>query len=119
MLNMTYEEGASFPVAHFTAVQDLYMRLNAPKPFSRPVSGSKSNAKEIILIWDGSTAIGRHANSLTFQASGSSPAAHNYLKALGVERHFDYKAKDIVQQIASRSISLLETRASFTGSIPS
>lgn len=101
---MTYEEGASFPVPHYTAVQALYMRLNIAKPFTQPISESKSNEKEIILIWGGSTAVGHHAIQLAHLSglrvfATASPAVFDDLHALGVEKCFDYKAKDIVQQI--------------------
>ncbi|KAE9403137.1 GroES-like protein [Gymnopus androsaceus JB14] len=100
--DMTYEEGASFPIPHFTAVQALYMRLNLSKPFNEPTP--KSGEKEIILIWGGSTAVGHHTIQLALLSNlrvfaTASPAAHNDLKALGVERCFDYKADDIVKQI--------------------
>lgn len=29
---MSYEEGAAFPIPHFTAVQALYMRMGLPQP---------------------------------------------------------------------------------------
>ncbi|KAE9393203.1 hypothetical protein BT96DRAFT_999652 [Gymnopus androsaceus JB14] len=99
--NMTYEEGASFPVAQFTAVQVLYMRLNISKPFSE--LASNFGEKEIILIC-GSTAVRHHAIQLALLShlrvfATALPAAHSDLKALRVERCFDYKADNIVKQI--------------------
>ncbi|KAE9404578.1 GroES-like protein [Gymnopus androsaceus JB14] len=96
--SMTYEEAASFPIPHLTAVQAFYMRLNIPKLL-------KPNLiRESILIWGGSTAVGHHAVQLA-ALSGlkvfvtASVAAHEELKALGAEACFDYKATDVAKQI--------------------
>ncbi|KAE9407341.1 GroES-like protein [Gymnopus androsaceus JB14] len=98
---MTYEEGASLPGAHLSSVQALYMRLGIPKPFIQP----SPSEKEIILIWGGSTAVGHNAIQLA-RISGlrifavAASAVHDDLKALGVEKCFDYKAEtDVVKQI--------------------
>ncbi|KAF9068920.1 chaperonin 10-like protein [Rhodocollybia butyracea] len=96
--SMTYEEAASFPIPHLTAVQALYIRLNIPKPFS------PNPRRETILIWGGSTAVGHHAVQLA-ALSGlrvfvtASPAAHEELKTLGAEACFDYKDTDVVKKI--------------------
>ncbi|KAJ4468788.1 chaperonin 10-like protein [Lentinula aciculospora] len=97
--DLTYEEGASLPIPHLTAVQVFYMRLNIPKPFSPP-----AGEKEIILIWGGSTAVGHSAVQLA-RVSGlrvfvtASLSVHDELKALGADQTFDYKASDVVKQI--------------------
>ncbi|KAE9390322.1 GroES-like protein [Gymnopus androsaceus JB14] len=96
--SMTYEEAASFPVPHLTAVQAFYMRLNIPKPFS------PNPSRESILIWGGSTAVGHHAVQLAVLSGlkvfvTASVAAHEELKALGAEACFDYKATDVMKQI--------------------
>lgn len=95
---MTYEEAASFPIPHLTGVQALYIRLNIPKPLS------PNPKRESILIWGGSTAVGHHAIQLAVLSGlkvfvTASPAAHEELKALGVEACFDYKDSDVVKQI--------------------
>ncbi|KAF9068890.1 chaperonin 10-like protein [Rhodocollybia butyracea] len=96
--SMTYEEAASFPIPHLTAVQALYIRLNLPKPLC------PNPKREAILIWGGSTAVGHHAVQLA-ALSGlrvfvtASPAAHEELKTLGAEACFDYKDTDVVQKI--------------------
>ncbi|KAE9397700.1 GroES-like protein [Gymnopus androsaceus JB14] len=96
---MSYEEGAALLLAHLTAVQALYMRLNIPKPFSQP-----SGEKEIILIWGGSTSVGHNAVQLANASNlrvfvTASTAVHDDLKAIGAEKCFDYKAIDVVKQI--------------------
>ncbi|KAI0031021.1 chaperonin 10-like protein [Vararia minispora EC-137] len=114
---MTYEEAASFPIPHLTAVQALYMRLPIPTPFS-----SQAPLKEKILIWGGSTAVGHHAVQLA-TLSGlevivtASLGAHKELKALGAARCIDYKALDVVAQIKAAAgpdgvIYALDTHAS-------
>ncbi|KAF5390110.1 hypothetical protein D9757_003821 [Collybiopsis confluens] len=96
--SMTYEEAASFPIPHLTAVQALYIRLNLPRPLH---PGPK---REWILIWGGSTAVGHHAVQLA-ALSGlrvlvtASSAVHDELKALGAEACFDYKDADLVEKI--------------------
>ncbi|KAF9067061.1 chaperonin 10-like protein [Rhodocollybia butyracea] len=95
---MTYEEAASFPIPHFTAVQALYHRLNFPKPFS------PNPKRESIVIWGGSSAVGHHAVQLA-ALSGlkvfvtASPDVHDELKALGAEACFDYKDADVAKKI--------------------
>ncbi|KAL1745022.1 chaperonin 10-like protein [Schizophyllum fasciatum] len=95
--DMTYEEAASFPIPHLTAVQALYMRLGLPKPLSSPLN-------EKILIWGGSSAVGHHAVQLA-KLSGltvfvtASPAAHDDLKSLGADFTFDYKDLAVVAKI--------------------
>ncbi|VDB96004.1 unnamed protein product [Peniophora sp. CBMAI 1063] len=105
--DMTYEEAASFPVAQFTSVQALYMRMSIPKPFTPEAIELKAKS-ERILIWGGSTACGHHAVQLA-ALSGlevyvtASPAAHNELRALGASQVFDYKDPDIVTKIQATS----------------
>ncbi|KAE9390319.1 GroES-like protein, partial [Gymnopus androsaceus JB14] len=96
--SMSYEEAASFPIPHLTAVQAFYMRLNIPKPLS------PNPKRESILIWGGSTAVGHHAVQLAVLSGlkvfvTASVAAHEELKALGAEACFDYKAPDVTKQI--------------------
>ncbi|KAF9068863.1 chaperonin 10-like protein [Rhodocollybia butyracea] len=93
--SMTYEEAASFPIPHLTAVLALYIRLNLSKP---------SPKRETILIWGGSTAVGHHAVQLAALAGlrvfvTASPGAHEELKALGADTCFDYKDKDVVNKV--------------------
>ncbi|KII90674.1 hypothetical protein PLICRDRAFT_174057 [Plicaturopsis crispa FD-325 SS-3] len=90
---MSYEEAASFPIPHLTAVQAFYMRLSLPLP--SPVS---SNAKPgpTVLIWGGSTAVGHHAVQLARLSNAhvlatASAAAHEDLKAIGASECFDYR----------------------------
>ncbi|TFK98994.1 chaperonin 10-like protein [Pterulicium gracile] len=99
---MTYEEGASFPAAHYTAFQALYLRLNLPFPSSQnPKSTPKA---QTILIWGASTSVNHHAFQLA-HLSGlrvfvvASPDTHAHLKSLGADETFDYKDEDVVRKI--------------------
>ncbi|VDC06799.1 unnamed protein product [Peniophora sp. CBMAI 1063] len=101
--DMTYEEGASFPIPHFTAVQAIHMRFGVPKPLS-PEAAEFKKKGEKILIWGGSTAVGHHAIQLAALSglevyATASPSAHEYVKALGASRVFDYKDPDVVSKI--------------------
>ena len=100
---MTYEEGASFPIPHLTAVQALYMRLSLPKPFT-PAADELRQKGEKILIWGASTAVGHHAVQLAALSglevyATASPAAHADIKALGATHVFDYKDADVASKI--------------------
>ncbi|KZV77217.1 GroES-like protein [Peniophora sp. CONT] len=100
---MTYEEGASFPGAHFTSVQILYMRLPIPKPLTPEVAAFKEKGEKI-LIWGASTAVGHHAVQLATLSglevfATASPAAHESVKALGASHVFDYKDPEVVSKI--------------------
>lgn len=101
---MTYEEAASFPIPHYTAVQALHLRLGLPFPSSSPSPSPSSNAPQTILIWGGSTAVGHHAVQLA-HLSGvrvfvtASPDTHAHLKELGADETFDYKDADVVSKI--------------------
>lgn len=103
--DMTYEEAASFPVPHNTAVQALYLRMNLPFPSAvRPAAESTTADAQTILIWGGSTAVGHHAIQLA-HLSGlrvfvvASPDTHAYLKGLGADEVFDYKDEEVVTKI--------------------
>ncbi|VDC00861.1 unnamed protein product [Peniophora sp. CBMAI 1063] len=100
---MTYEEGASFPIPHLTAVQALYMRLPFPKPLT-PAADEFRQKGEKILIWGASTAVGHHAVQLAALSglevyATASPAAHADIKALGATHVFDYKDADVASKI--------------------
>ena len=104
---MTYEEGASFPVAQFTVVQALYMRLSLPKPMTPAAADLKAKGEKI-LIWGGSTACGHHAIQLAALSglvvyTTASPSAHDEVKALGATHVFDYKDPDVVPKIQAQA----------------
>ncbi|VDB94893.1 unnamed protein product [Peniophora sp. CBMAI 1063] len=100
---MTYEEAASFPIPHLTAVQALYMRLSFPKPLTPEATALKQKGEKI-LIWGASTAVGHHAVQLAALSglevyATASPAVHDEIKGLGASHVFDYRDADIVSKI--------------------
>ncbi|KZV73105.1 GroES-like protein [Peniophora sp. CONT] len=100
---MTYEEGASFPIPHFTAVQALHMRFGIPKPLSSEATEFKKKGEKV-LIWGGSTAVGHHAIQLAALSglevfATASPSAFDDVKALGASHVFDYKDPEVVAKI--------------------
>ncbi|KZV73080.1 GroES-like protein [Peniophora sp. CONT] len=101
--DMTYEEGASLPGAHFTAVQVLYMRLGLPKPLTSEAAAFKKK-DEKILIWGASTSVGHHAIQLAALSglevyATASLSAHEEVKALGASHVFDYRDQDAARKI--------------------
>ena len=98
---MTYEEGASLPIPHLTAVQSLYVRLKLPTPLQHAQSRTSPGT---ILIWGGSTATGHHAIQLA-RLSGlqviatASPEAFTELENIGASFVFDYKDEDVASKI--------------------
>ncbi|TFL01474.1 chaperonin 10-like protein [Pterulicium gracile] len=104
---MPYEEGASLPIPHLTAVQNLHVHLNLPTPSQAEAKLSPSAAAgtpETILIWGGTTATGHHAIQLA-RLSGlrviatASPQAFDEVLALGASFVFDYRDVDVVEKI--------------------
>ncbi|VDB96002.1 unnamed protein product [Peniophora sp. CBMAI 1063] len=105
--NMTYEEGASFPGVHCTAVQNLYMRLPIPKPFTSEAAAFKHKGEKI-LVWGASTAVGHHVIQLAALSglevyATASPAAYQDAKALGASHVFDYKDPEVVSKIQAQA----------------
>ncbi|TFK95494.1 chaperonin 10-like protein [Pterulicium gracile] len=98
---MSYEEGASLPIPHLTAVQSLYVRLGLPTPLQHAQSRASPGT---ILIWGGSSATGHHAIQLA-RLSGlqviatASPQAFTELENIGASFVFDYKDEDVVNKI--------------------
>ncbi|VDC06820.1 unnamed protein product [Peniophora sp. CBMAI 1063] len=101
--DMTYEEGASIPIPHYTSVQTFYMRLGLPKPLTPEATEFKKRGEKI-LIWGGSTAVGHHAIQLAVLSGlevfvTASPSAHEEVKALGASHVFDYKDPEVASKI--------------------
>ncbi|KZV61857.1 GroES-like protein [Peniophora sp. CONT] len=100
---MTYEEAASFPIPHLTAVQALYMRHSFPQPLTLKAKELKQKGEKI-LIWGASTAVGHHAVQLAALSglevyATASPAVHADIKALGAAHVFDYRDSDVASKI--------------------
>lgn len=100
--NISFESGASFPLAFMTAAIALYQHLKVPLPttLQDPAGG-----KTPILIWGGATAVGAFALQLA-KLSNLGPiiaVAGNgidFVKSLNAADHIiDYRTGDVVQKI--------------------
>ena len=95
---LSFEEGSVFPLAVLTA-------LSAWTTIGIPL-GTKYTPqdKQAVLIWGGASSVGtfaiQSAKSMGFTIYATASAKHHeYLKKLGADVVFDYKASDVVSQI--------------------
>ncbi|UKZ76660.1 hypothetical protein TrVFT333_004369 [Trichoderma virens FT-333] len=100
--NISFESGASFPLAFMTAAIALYQCLKVPLPTTLQDPAAE---KTPILIWGGATAVGAFALQLA-KLSNLSPiitVAGNgidFVKSLNIADHIiDYRTGDVVQKI--------------------
>ncbi|KAI9359970.1 chaperonin 10-like protein [Zopfochytrium polystomum] len=99
--NASFDEGATFGVAAFTAAASLYSDLKAPQWWKGepPVA-----AGHFLLIWGGATAVGQAAIQLAHRAgytviTTASPANHVSLRALGAAYTLDYRSPTVAADI--------------------
>lgn len=96
--HLSFEEGAVLPLATLTA-------LSAWTCIGIPLSTKYTpEDKQGVLIWGGASSVGsvaiQSAKSLGFTVYvTASPKHHEYLKKLGADSLFDYRAPDVVSQI--------------------
>ena len=95
---LSFEEGAAFPLAVMTALSG-WTRIGIPL-------GTKYTPqdKQAVLIWGGASSVGtftiQSAKLMGFTVYTTASAKnHEYLKKLGADVVFDYKASDVVSQI--------------------
>ncbi|KAL7938462.1 GroES-like protein [Trichoderma chlorosporum] len=100
--NISFEDGASFPLAFMTAALALYQCLKVPLPTTLQDPAAE---KIPILIWGGATAVGAFALQLA-KLSNLGPiitVAGNgidFVKSLNAADHIiDYREGDVVQKI--------------------
>ncbi|MCJ1318506.1 hypothetical protein MMC15_003836 [Xylographa vitiligo] len=95
---LTFEEGAVFPLAVMTALSGwTTMGIPLDTKFTPQL-------KQAVLIWGGASSVGtfcvQSARSMGFTVYATAgPQHHAYLKKLGADAVFDYKASDVVSQI--------------------
>ncbi|GAB1317013.1 Enoyl reductase (ER) domain-containing protein [Madurella fahalii] len=98
--SVSFEEGAVFPVAFLTA-------LTAWTSIGIPLNSRYTpQDKQAVLIWGGASSVGtfavQSARALGFRVYvTASPKHHSYIKRLGADAVFDYKASDVVAQIVA------------------
>lgn len=98
--SLSFEEGAVFPLAFMTS-------LAAWASIGIPLSTRyKPEDKQAVLIWGGASSVGtfsvQSARTLGFRVYvTASPKHHAYMKKLGADAVFDYKAGDVVAQIVA------------------
>ena len=95
--NMSFEEGATFPLASITAALVIYQQFGFPKP--------GEGKKEVpFLVWGGASSVGMFAIQFANLAGATvittaSKENHALLKSLGAKYTFDYKDADVAEQI--------------------
>ncbi|KAI9334828.1 chaperonin 10-like protein [Zopfochytrium polystomum] len=99
--NTSFDEGATFGVAAFTAAVSLYTHLKAPRWWAGepPVA-----AGTFLLIWGGATAVGQAAIQLARRAgytviTTASPSNHAFLRSLGATHVLDYRSPTVLADI--------------------
>lgn len=100
--NISFESGASLPLAFMTAAIALYQGLKVPLPTAATEEGSD---KIPILIWGGATAVGAFALQLA-KLSNLGPiitvagGGIDFVKSLNAADHIiDYRTGDVAQKI--------------------
>ena len=95
---LSFEEGAVFPLAVLTALSGW---TTIGIPFGTKYTPQD---KQAVLIWGGASSVGtfavQSAKLMGFTVYATASAKnHGYLKKLGADVVFDYKASDVVSQI--------------------
>ena len=95
---LSFEEGAIFPLAVLTALSG-WTTIGIPLD-----TKYAPQDKQAVLIWGGASSVGtltvQSAKSMGFTVyTTASTKHHEYLKKLGADVIFDYKATDVVSQI--------------------
>ncbi|ORY24555.1 putative zinc binding dehydrogenase [Naematelia encephala] len=101
---MSYEAGATFPMAFATVAVAYFERLG----IARPVSSSQEVQQQRqsgILVWGASSSTGtaavQLAKELGFKVfATASPKNHEYVKSLGASEVVDYRDPDAVSKLA-------------------
>jgi NADPH:quinone reductase-like Zn-dependent oxidoreductase len=95
--NMSFEAGATLPLASATAALVIFQKLEFPLP--------GSGTKDVpFLVWGGASSVGMYAIQFATLAGATVIATaskdnHELLKSLGAKYTFDYKDADVIEQI--------------------
>lgn len=98
---LSFEEGATFPMAFATAAMAFFVNLKLPRP-----TGTVKQLESGILIWGAASSIGTAAIQLAKNMgykvfATASPHNHQYLKSIGAYEVLDYRDPDVVTKIAA------------------
>jgi NADPH:quinone reductase-like Zn-dependent oxidoreductase len=99
--NISFEEGATLPLASITAALVIFQQLGFPFP--------GEGKKDVpFLVWGGASSVGLYAIQLANLAGATviavaSKQNHDLLKSLGARYTFDYKDPDVVDHIKDAS----------------
>ena len=98
---LSFEEGAVFPLAVLTALTGWTTAGISLDTKYAPED------KQAVLIWGGASSVGtfaiQSARSMGFTVYTTASAKHHeYLKKLGADAVFDYKASDVVSQVIDK-----------------
>ena len=100
---LSFEEGATLPMAIATAGVGLWTKLNLPKPDQEKQNGG-------FLVWGGSSSVGAAVVQMAAQLGYTvfatcSPSNQEDVKKIGAHEIFDYHDKDVVKNIVGRAES--------------
>ncbi|CAK7227964.1 hypothetical protein SEUCBS140593_006753 [Sporothrix eucalyptigena] len=100
----TFQEAVTLPNNTVTIFHSVTKDLGLPLAWPRPTT-KNPHADTPILIWGGSSSCGQYALQI-LSAWGyknllatASARHHDYLKSIGARHTFDYRDKDVAQQI--------------------
>ena len=99
--NVSFEGGATLPLASITAALVIFQQLGFPFP--------GEGKKDIpFLVWGGASSVGMYAIQLANLAGATviataSKQNHDLLKSLGATYTFDYKDVDVIEKIKKAS----------------
>lgn len=96
--------GVVLPLGISTASAGLFQKDYLNLPFPSPEQPALKPLNRILLIWGGSSSVGSCAIQLAKAAGAiiittASPKNFAYVKTLGAEEVFDYRAEDVEDQI--------------------
>lgn len=98
--------GVVLPLGISTASAGLFQKDFLNLPFPSPEQQPPKPLNRVLLIWGGSSSVGSCAIQLAKAAGATiittaSPKNFAYVKALGAEEVFDYRAEDVEDQIVN------------------
>ena len=101
--NLTFEQGAVFPMAMATAAIALFVTLDIPPALARG-EATEQKPRSALLVWGAASSVGsaavQLARSMGFTVfATASPQHHGWLKRLGAAEVLDYRDGDVVGKL--------------------